>query len=139
MNLKRIIDKNGKLILYVIFIIIFILLVIKIANEIYEDEEKKKLENISNNTTINETSNDLKNNITQEEANEIKTDNIDNTMKLFVYYCNNQEISKAYNMLTDECKNAMFENEDFFNELYVKNIFNEKKRLFNGKMVNRWR
>lgn len=127
MNLKRIIDKNGKLILYVIFIIIFILLVIKIANEIYEDEEKKKLENISNNTTINETSNDLKNNITQEEANEIKTDNIDNTMKLFVYYCNNQEISKAYNMLTDECKNAMFENEDFFNELYVKNIFNEKK------------
>ena len=61
---------------------------------------------------------------TKEEANEIKNDSVDDTMKLFVYYCNNGEISKAYSMLTDDCKNAMFKTEKQFKDIYVKSIFN---------------
>ena len=45
MNIKRIIDKNGKLILYIVLIITFVLFAIKSLNAYYEnDEERRKTE-----------------------------------------------------------------------------------------------
>ena len=123
MNFKRYIDRNQKLILYIIAIVIFILFIIHGLNTFYEEKEKEKIENISKNST-NQTNTTSQTIITKEEANEIKNDSVDGTMKLFVYYCNNGEISKAYSMLTDDCKNAMFKTEEQFKDIYVKSIFN---------------
>lgn len=53
MNIKRVIDKNGKFIWYIVLIIIFVLFAIKSLNLYYEKEEtKKKEEIINNNETI---------------------------------------------------------------------------------------
>lgn len=132
MNIKRFIDQNNKLILYVIFIIIFVLLVIKSLNSYYENEEKEKLQNIiQNNTTGNTTAN----NNTSNNSNSTNTENeqnanlntIEGVMSKFVSHCNNNEIQDAYNMISDECKNAMYKTPEDFESKYVKKIFTEKK------------
>ena len=81
MNFKRNIDRNQKLILYIIAIIIFILFIIHALNNFYEEKEKEKIENISKNNT-NQTNTTSQKIITKEEANEIKNDSVDDTMKL---------------------------------------------------------
>lgn len=45
----------------------------------------------------------------------------------FVQACNNGEISKAYEMLTDECKEVLFKTEDNFKRGYYDIIFKNKR------------
>lgn len=122
MNIKRVIDKNSKLIWYVILIIAFALFSIKVLNSYYEkDAERKKIEiinNEKNEATKNKTEIDETNN------NSVESDSIEKTMKSFVNYCNNGEIENAYKMLTDECKNAMFPTIDYLEKNYIDKIYN---------------
>ena len=131
MNIRRIIDKNNKLIMYVIFIIVFILLVIKSLNSYYEQEELKKISNIDQNNTVGDTSNNniSSNNTSNNNSQTVEqnSNTINGVMNVFVDYCNNREIEKAYDMLTDECKKAMYKTKDDFESKYVKNVFDEKK------------
>lgn len=129
MNIKRFIDQNNKLILYVIFIIIFVLLVIKSLNSYYEKEEQQKLQNIiQNNTTANTTvNNNTSNNNDSTNQQNVNLDTIEGVMSKFVSHCNNNEIQDAYDMITDECKKAMYKTKEDFETKYVKNVFNEEK------------
>ena len=121
MNIKRIIDKNNKLIWYIALIIVFVLFSIKLLNSYYEkDEERKKIEiinNEKNQTTQNTTE-------IEQTNNSVESDSIEKTMKSFVNYCNNREIENAYKILTDECKNAMFPTIDYLEKNYIDKIYN---------------
>lgn len=121
MNIKRFIDQNNKLILYVIFIIVFVLLVIRSLNSYYEEEEKQKLQNIieKNNTSSN--------NLTNTTVKENNLNTIEGVMSKFVSHCNNNEIQDAYDMITNECKNAIYRTLESFESKYVKKVFNEQK------------
>ena len=130
MGIKRFIDQNNKLIMYVIFMIVFILLVIKSLNSYYEKEEQEKLANIKQNNSIqnsvnNSSSNNTSTDTTQNDEVDINT--IDGVIKIFVDYCNNKEIQEAYNMLTDECKNSMYKTKEEFQKNYINTVFKEKK------------
>jgi len=120
MNIKRNIDKNGKLIFYIVITIIFIFFGIKSLNSHLEVQEIKEKEQIELN----------QNNAIQEPTiieNKIESNSIEVTIKSFINYCNNREIENAYKMLTEECKNAMFSNIQDFETNYINNIFNEKR------------
>ena len=120
MNIKRTIDKNRKLILYVIGIIAFILFVIKALNSYYESEEKRKQEEITekiNNTQMDE-SKDTETIVFSTENN-----SVENTMKSFVNYCNKRELENAYKMLTEECKKAMFPTVKDFEKIYINVVY----------------
>ena len=130
MNIKRFIDQNNKLILYVIFIIVFVLLIIYSMNSYYEKEEQEKLQNIiQNNTTgninVNTPNNNGSTNTTSQENTNLDT--IEGVMSKFVSHCNKNEIQDAYDMITDECKNALYKTSEEFANKYVKNVFNEEK------------
>ena len=132
MNLKRIIDKNNKLILYVIIIVVLLFIAIKGLNAYYEEDEKQKRE-ASNNTIGNNITQSSGENTQEGQVGEVDnytTDNsntIENTMETFINYCNNKELEKAYEMLTNECKSAMFPTLQDFQNVYIKNIFDSKK------------
>lgn len=121
MNIKRIIDQNNKLILYVVLIIIFVLYGIRFLNSYYEQNENKKSEELSSN--INNTSNSTQQH-ENEEYSTTESNSVEVTINSFVNYCNKREISNAYKMLTDDCKNAMFPSMEEFEKRYVNNIFN---------------
>lgn len=124
MNIKRVIDKNGKFIWYIVLIIIFVLFAIKSLNLYYEKEETKKKEEIINN---NETIENVEQDYNNESTINIENDSIEKTMNSFVNYCNNGEIEKAYKMLTNECKEAMFPSIDYFKTTYINQIYNIKR------------
>jgi len=119
MNIKRTIDRNYKLISFIIIGIIFILLCIKGLNKIYEyDEEKLQKQNIEqNNQTIEKT----------EVIYTTESNSIEQTMESFVNYCNKKELNNAYKMLTDECKNAMFPTVGDFERIYINNVYNVQR------------
>lgn len=119
MNIKRVIDKNYKLIWYIIAIIVFALFVIKISNFYYEQsEEKKKLE-VSQGVSSNEDE------IVQftEKDYTTKSDSIELTMSSFVNYCNKRDLENAYKMLTDECKEAMYPTVEYFEKNYIDIVY----------------
>lgn len=120
MDIKEFFNKNGKLILRVIAIIFSILFIIKSLNFYYENTGKRESEEIANNIRQGETK------ITQEDYT-TKSNSVEITMASFVNYCNTRELVNAYEMLTDECKKAMFPTIEDFERIYINNIYNVKR------------
>ena len=114
MNIKRIIDQNNKPIFYMILTIIFVLIAIKTLNLYYENAEKEKIENDVQNSS--NSSDDVKEPIVG-EYHTIESNSIERTMSSFVQFCNDRELEKAYKMLTDECKSALFPTIEDFEEM----------------------
>lgn len=121
MDIKRIFEKDGKFILQVIFIIVAVFVGIKYLNAYYENDEKQKL------IEMNQNSNDESIEVIEENY-AIESNSIENTMRSFVNYCNNGEVSNAYQMLTQECKNAMFPTEEYLKTTYIEKIYNTKRK-----------
>lgn len=120
MDIKEFFNKNGKLVLRVIAIIFSILFIIKSLNFYYENTGKRESEEIANNIRQGETK------ITQEDYT-TKSNSVEITMASFVNYCNSKELVNAYEMLTDECKKAMFPTIEDFERIYINNIYNVKR------------
>lgn len=108
-------------------IIVFIFLIIQVLNSIAEREQEQKKNNISNvnsstsaSTTISKTNESV---ITGDKVSN-KDDNTNvNLIKEFVKYCNDREIDKAYDMLTDECKELLYPTLRDFGVNYWNKIF----------------
>lgn len=118
MNIRRIVNKNHKLIGYTIIIIFCVLFSIKLLNSYYEKKEQIKIEE------VNKNKNEIQEEKVTGEYYSIGSNSIERTMDSFVKYCNNRELENAYKMLTQECKNAMFPTIEDFEKIYIKNIYN---------------
>lgn len=121
MNIRRIINKNRKLIGYIIIIIVFALFVIKSLNLFYEKNEQKKIQESNKNKTEIKTEEKI------QDYYSTESDSIEKTMNSFVQYCNKKEIENAYKMLTQECKNAMFPTIEDFKKIYIDNVYNVER------------
>ena len=53
-------------------------------------------------------------------------ESIENLIHEYIEYCNNKDYEKAYNMLSDECRENLYPTIDDF-KLYIDKIFDEKK------------
>ena len=125
-RIVRYINQNRRKIVLVIGVVVAIIVVIQLLNSLAKKqiEDSAKISNINNNTTSNKNIYQPNNTVltdTEIEKTQAKenTEIIDN----FVQYCNNGEIQKAYDLLTDECKENLYPNVDRFNKNYCKNIF----------------
>lgn len=126
MNIKRFINRNGKLIWYIALIIVFVFFIISYFNSYYEKEENVKKVQMSENDNFSKVT---ENNSNYNSETVIMTYSTDcktslKAIKSFIYYCNNKDIENAYKMLTEECKNAMFPSVEEFEKIYINNIFN---------------
>lgn len=122
MNIRRIIDKNAKLIWYLALIIVFIFIAIKSLNSYYEQDEEKKKKEAAENAIKNETQ------VSTPIDFSVESDSVQEAMASFVNYCNNRELENAYKMLTEECKGEMFPTIEDFDKIYVQKIFNIKRQ-----------
>ena len=48
----------------------------------------------------------------------------------FMEYCNEGSIEKAYNLLSDDCKEVLFETKEDFKDNYYDSIFNKETKLY---------
>jgi len=138
-NLIRFINKNQKTIFYVILAVIFFIIIIASLNAYYTNKEKEAQEELENNketeSTYSNGANVTMENIEDDVSKNITNDNIENTMKLFVNYCNNGDYESAYNMLTEECKTALaYHSAKAFKDYYIDLRFPEPQEY----VLKRW-
>jgi hypothetical protein len=74
--------------------------------------------------------------ISGSDVEEEEYNNENDLVKQFVDTCNNGNLSEAYNLLTDECKEKMFSTEKEFKEKYYDIIFGQKREYNIQSWIN---
>lgn len=131
-NLRRMIVENRYVILVIIVGIILFLSLINIINNLIKENTKQKLSQVENTINTNSIINNSRPIIgNTENKNSSITNNSLSSEKLikdFLKYCNSHDIQNAYNLLSDECKEAVFfGNMEYFRRNYVESIFTSNK------------
>ncbi len=136
-NLRRMIVENRYVILVIIIGIILFLSLINIINNLIKENTKQKLSQVQNTINTNSTINDseISNSepiigSTENKNSIITNDNLSNEKLIrdFLKYCNSHDIQNAYNLLSDECKEAVFfGNIEYFRRNYVESVFTSNK------------
>lgn len=129
MNLIRYYNQNRKKIWRILIIIASALLLLQLVNYFYKiNHEKAIAVNNTNNVILENPSNSIK--VTANES--VVTGKSRQTNQLqkettviddFFSYCNNKELQKAYNLLTDECKSQMYNTKEVFEQTYYQDVF----------------
>lgn len=131
-NIRRFIVQNRYVILVIIVGIILFLSIINVVNNFVKNTKLQT----QNTTNTNSIANNITNNSrpiigSTENKNSNKTNNdLDNEkiIRDFITYCNSNDIQNAYNLLSDECKEAVFfGNIEYFRRNYVESIFTSNK------------
>lgn len=128
----RFYNQNRKQIIRVIAIITFIIVLIQMLNYIYKNKTDNNNQNyISENTNSNignlGTIVSNKSAITDTKINSEKLKDDVTIINEFIESCNERNIEKAYNLLSDECKEEMYPTENEFYDNYYMTIFNNNK------------
>lgn len=128
-NIRRSLFNNRYVIFIIIFVIILLLYFIQVLNnntkEKFEAENNKIQNTVSYTPKEDESS---KATISGESINKTQQTNNTKIIEEFITYCNNKEIEKAYNLLTEECKEEIFASSiQNFKLKYVDVIFTSKK------------
>lgn len=122
----RIWNKNRKLVIFGALLIVFVIIAIQLLNQLAkaQKEQDKK-----NNNTIQESIEKLPTEsvITGEKVDTELTKSNVNMIEEFVTKCNNKDISGAYSMLTEECKQTIFKTQESFQKGYYDIIFKENR------------
>jgi len=129
-NIIRHIKQNKKSILIILGAFAGIVLIVQVLNGFTKESLENSSKNVKN--TINNTNTSsvyqpnktiLSNTTIKESTAKENTEIIEQ----FIDYCNNGEVEKAYDLLTDECKENLYNNVNSFNNNYCKKIFTDKK------------
>lgn len=126
-------NRKNKMIFSVILGIIALILILQFLNN--KAKKENNTEQIQNN--VNETK--VSESVNLNDSNTVLTgDKISDTQKTtlnkiseFINYCNEKDIDKAYDMLSDNCKNQLYPEKSVFEEAYYKKVFNGKTRRAN--------
>lgn len=126
-NIIRFWNQNRKGIIVGIIAIVLLIVIIQVMNQAAKEQKQKK--NI--NTTIDETVEDLPNKsiITGETVKEETTKTNVSLIENFLEQCNKQDIEAAYELLTDECKEVLFNTKEDFVNNYYNIIFTETRTI----------
>ncbi len=137
-RLVRLYNQNRKTIWITIGIIALIILIIQLVNYWVKVDNEETLEKALEEESQTQASNTTQeyNTVTvDEDYSALTGESLSNNqlsqievIDLFAEYCNNGQIEEAYNMLTDECKDEMYPEQNNFEELYYNQIFLDTTR-----------
>lgn len=121
-NLRQNLFRNRYKILGIIVAIILVLLLIRTLNEFAKQaNQKEKSKNIVEEVSSYKPQQTV---ISGENVSNTKQEENTKIMDEFIDLCNKREIEKAYNLLTDECKEEMFDSSiQKFKKDYIEKIF----------------
>lgn len=127
-NLRTVLFENRYKILGVIIAIILVLCVIRFLNEMAKQSNEETVKNNQNTIKQSSTYKPEQTVIQGENISSSQQEKNDNIMDNFIQYCNQKEVEKAYNLLTDECKEVIFDSKiQNFEQDYINKIFNTQK------------
>jgi hypothetical protein len=110
-------NQNREKIIIVIAIIAFFIIVIQVINGLLKNKSYSN-ENINTNKTVDVTK-PSRSEITGQELTEKITETNTDLIKNFVTYCNSQEVQKAYDILSNDCKSEYENDINAFKNNYI--------------------
>ncbi len=116
----RYFNQNRVKIIIAILIVAFIIILIQAINNILKQSQTE--EELTE-PVIQDSSRPVESVITGEELTEETTDNNLNTISHFVEFCNAKEYENAYNMLSQDCKDAVYNTLESFVTNYCNRVF----------------
>lgn len=130
-RLMRWYNQNREEIIVTVIIIALVIIIIQVLNAIAARQNelaRQEYANIANTIDNTATSNrDKESVITGEKVPEEEGKKYRDIIKTFVDYCNDNELEKAYNMLSDECKENLYPSLQGFKTNYYDRIFDSYK------------
>ena len=135
-------NENRKKVWVTIGIIICVILLLRVLNSISHEQLSQKNNEIINKTS-SATNKELMNSISMSnDKSVISGEKITTSQKKmlsilddFNNYCSTGDTEKAYNLLSDECKEEMYPTKEAFEEAYYRQIFNGDKKKVSA---NNW-
>ncbi len=122
-------NQNRKKIIIIALGVVFIFAIIQVLNQVAKEEIQKKANNNNVSSVQNYQKLPTTSSRTGEVVSEEKTKTNVNIIENFVQACNSADTKKAYDLLTDECKNTLFPTEQEFIDNYYNLIFKTKKTI----------
>lgn len=144
-KIRRIYNQNKKSIWLIVLIIFFLLLILKLVNYWVGVNEEKKAMNNRNVNIVNNNYNIADNSVIKSSESAVSGEDIsENQLKVandiiekFFDYCNNGKYQDAYDLLTNDCKEEIYNTIEVFKESYCKNVFNgEVKNVSAENWIN---
>lgn len=127
-------NQNRKTIWKCIGVAALIIIVIQLFNYWSKVDSQEKLEETNQIQISNEINqynsidlDETKSTITGDELSQNQLSEI-NVIDMFIEYCNNQQISEAYALLSEDCKQEMYSTEEIFKEAYYDKVFENSKK-----------
>lgn len=131
-NLLRYIRMNKSKLIKVALIVAFLIIILQVLNYISGNKNNIEFSNDSSNIQkeTNGTIKSDKSAITGKKVstNEIKA--VGNVINEFVNYCNQKEIEKAYDLLSQQCKDILYSDINYFESDYCNKIFKGETRKY---------
>ena len=131
-NLIRYIRQNRKKIIGIAIIIAFLFIILQILNNLSKNNKKIEM-NTANQNIFDKTNGIIRSDrsmVSGGSVSEKTMKNVNETVKEFVDKCNDNKPEEAYDMLTDNCKEAIYPNYEDFYENYYKNLFENNKKTY---------
>ena len=119
-------NQNRRMFWITIAIVIMVLGVIRILNN-YAKAVNERSSSIYTTTYSAVSVNPNYSVISEKSVNEKEAYSITTIISDFINYCNLKETGKAYNLLSDDCKNELYKTEEDFEQKYLENYFKTKK------------
>lgn len=131
-HLIRYYNQNRKKIWGMAIIIASAFIFLQLFGNAY-NKNNTKVPIVNNNDTLIETTNTTtlttkKSVITGESVSKEQLQNVTSIMDDFFTYCNEKELQKAYDLLTDECKTQMYGTLENFQQSYWQDVFNGENK-----------
>jgi hypothetical protein len=130
-NTRRNLFENRYVIFVIIFAIILILSLIRLLNTNTKEKTQETSNSVQSNTVIQQqTSSESTSILTGQTVSQNVQTTSTQIIEDFINYCNNGEMEKAYNLLTEDCKSEIFNSDiQLFTSKYVSSIFTTKKMV----------
>ena len=124
---RRIWNQNTKKILLILFIILIIFIVIQILNyfaKVSEEEQRQERENELQEYVGHQSEQSITSGGTVEKHVD---EQVESTIEEFIHFCNEGDTQKAYEMLSNDCKEELYPTLENFTNTYYRRNFNTKK------------
>lgn len=126
-NIRRFYYQNKDKVWKIIILIVFALAILQFINYITKKKnEEEIIESILQEKNEDESVSNVSS-LTGEIVNQEKLKEDTNLIKEFLDLCNNKNLEEAYNLLTEECKENLFNTIDIFKITYCDEIYNNRK------------
>ena len=135
-NFKRFIRQNKKKIIKVVLIIAFLFGILQLLNYLAKIGIIDTNSGLSKDTTDNiykETNGTVvssKSAVSGSKVSDNKIKSVNSTIEEFIKYCNNHNIQEAYNMLSNDCKQAIYQDIEKFQTNYYNILFGSESRTY---------